>query len=216
MNIKVAACAAQNPGWTLKLRCPACRQLGTFDAFAVQDLFVHSPARYIIGFRRCPDDECLALVFFVGAIDGGKLIVSYPAERIDFEPKAIPPKVLSAFEEAITCHASRAFTAAAIMVRKTLEELCSDREAKGANLKERISALSNKVLLPAELLAGLDDLRLLGNDAAHIESKEYEKVGQEEIETGIEFAKEVLKAVYQYSSLLTKLRALKKPIPAQP
>jgi hypothetical protein len=58
---------------------------------------------------------------------------------------------------------------------------------------------------------GLDDLRLLGNDAAHIESQEYTKVGKEEVEIGIEFAKEVLKAVYQYSALLSKLRALKKP-----
>jgi hypothetical protein len=61
---------------------------------------------------------------------------------------------------------------------------------------------------------GLDDLRLLGNDAAHIESQEYTKVGKEEVEVGIEFGKEVLKAVYQYAALLDKLRALKKP--AQP
>ena len=93
---------------------------------------------------------------------------------------------------------------------ETLELLCSDRGAQGGNLKERITALGTKVVLPAELLAGLDDLRLLGNDAAHIESKEYDQVGQEEVEVGIEFTKEVLKAVYQYSSLLTRLRALKK------
>jgi hypothetical protein len=35
-------------------------------------------------------------------------------------------------------------------------------------------------------------------------------VGKEEVEVGIEFAKEV-KAIYQYSALLSKLRALKKP-----
>jgi hypothetical protein len=96
------------------------------------------------------------------------------------------------------------------MVRKTLEALCKDRNAVGPTLKKRIEALANKVVLPAELLAGLDDLRLLGNDAAHIESQEYEKVGQEEVEVSIEFTKEVLKAVYQYSALLNKLRALKK------
>jgi hypothetical protein len=50
----------------------------------------------------------------------------------------------------------------------------------------------------------------LGNDAAHIESQEYDKVGQEEVEIGLELAKEVLKAVYQYSALLNRLRALKK------
>ena len=51
-----------------------------------------------------------------------------------------------------------------------------------------------------------DDLRLLGNDAAHIESQESDKVGQEEAEVGIEFTKEVLKAVYQYSALLNRLK----------
>jgi hypothetical protein len=85
----------------------------------------------------------------------------------------------------------------------------------GNNLKERIRALSSIVVLPKELLDGLDDLRLLGNDAAHIESQEFNKVGKEEVEIGVEFAKEVLKAVYQYSALLGRLRGLKKP-PATP
>jgi len=60
------------------------------------------------------------------------------------------------------------------------------------------------------LLAGLDDLRLLGNDAAHIESQEFNAVGKEEAEIGIQFTKEVLKAVFQYSDLLVKLRSLKR------
>ncbi len=96
------------------------------------------------------------------------------------------------------------------MVRKTLEELCHERGASGSNLKERIRNLGTKVILPQELLAGLDDLRLLGNDAAHIESQEFNSIAKEEVEIGIEFAKEVLKAVYQYANLLAKLRSLKQ------
>lgn len=134
----------------------------------------------------------------------------FPAETIDFDATNIPAGVVASFEEAIKCHASQCFVAAAIMVRKTLEELCRDRQATGDNLKARIRALGAKVVLPQELLEGLDDLRLLGNDAAHIESQEYEKVGKEEVEVGIEFTKEVLKAVFQYSALLGRLRALKK------
>ena len=99
------------------------------------------------------------------------------------------------------------------MIRKTLEELCRDRGAVGDNLKARIRALGTKIVLPQEFLDGLDDLRLLGNDAAHIESQEFNKVGQEEVEVGLEFAKEVLKAVYQYSALLGRLRGLKKASP---
>jgi hypothetical protein len=54
--------------------------------------------------------------------------------------------------------------------------------------------LGTKIVLPID---GLDDLRLLGNDAAHIESQEFTTVSKEEVEIGIEFAKEVLKATFQ-------------------
>ena len=191
---------------TVSLRCPHCRQRGTFEPLpSVVDV---TASGMVVGERRCPNTECRALIFF--AYLNGQIAVSYPPERIDFDATNIPTAVVGALEEAITCHADSCFTAAAIMVRKTLEELCTDRGAKGANLKERLRALGTKIVLPTELLDGLDDLRLLGNDAAHIESQVYAKVGKEEVEVGIEFAKEVLKAVYQYSALLSRLRALKK------
>jgi len=96
------------------------------------------------------------------------------------------------------------------MVRKTLELLCDAQGADTGNLKNRISALGAKVVLPADLLGGMDDLRLLGNDAAHIESQVFNKVDREELEVAIELTKEVLKAVYQYTTLLDRLRKLKK------
>ena len=141
------------------------------------------------------------------------MLVSYPPQLIDFDPVNLPESVRATLEEAIQCHAQNCSIAAAIMVRKTLEELCFDRKATGGNLKERIRDLGTKIVLPKDLLDGLDDLRLLGNDAAHIESQEFNKVGQEEVEVGLEFAKEVLKAVYQYSALLSRLRGLKKVSP---
>lgn len=206
------AAAPQNV--VVRLRCPVCRQRGTFERTIDQDLQfsvqnVNVPL--YAGLRRCPDPTCHALVYFV--FEAGRVAASFPAETLDFDPTNIPVAVQNAFEEAIKCHAQSCFVASAIMVRKTLEELCRERNAEGGNLKERIKALGAKVVLPKELLDGLDDLRLLGNDAAHIESQEYSKVGKEEVEIGIEFAKEVLKAVYQYTALLGRLRALKKPEP---
>jgi hypothetical protein len=56
-----------------------------------------------------------------------------------------------------------------------------------------------------------DELRLLGNDAAHINAKDYDKIGPKESQLAIELAKELLKAVYQYASLVDRLKALKKP-----
>jgi hypothetical protein len=63
---------------------------------------------------------------------------------------------------------------------------------------------------PPELFDGLDDLRFLRNDAAHVEPQVYNQIGKEEVEVGIEFAKEALKATYQYNKLLQKLRSLRR------
>jgi len=96
------------------------------------------------------------------------------------------------------------------MVRRTLEDLCADQKAKGNNLKNRLKALSSKVILPPGLLIGINNLRLLGNDAAHVDAKDYTKVGKEEVEIAIDVTKEVLKAVYQLDDLVARLEKLKK------
>jgi len=193
----------------ISMRCPACRQQGTFEPLAVGDVLVDGLV--LLGQRRCPNPPCRAHVFFGKSMPRNEMLATYPAERIDFDSSKIPDPIVTALEEAITCEANRCFVAAALMVRKTLEELCRERGAEGPNLKDRIKALGSKVVLPKELLDGLDDLRLLGNDAAHIESQEYDKVGSEEVGVGIQFTKEVLKAVYQYAGLLEKLKGLKAP-----
>jgi Domain of unknown function (DUF4145) len=211
INIRDVNC--QQNFTKVRLRCPFCRHLGTLDQVTPNDCgTVGKDANIYFGIRRCPNLDCLALIF---VIYNHSLIpiTSYPAARLDFDATNIPAAVSKSMEEAVACHAAECFIASAIMVRKTLEELCLDRGATGANLKERIKALQAKILIPQELLDGADDLRLLGNDAAHIGSQEFNQVGKEEVEIGIEFAKEVLKAVYQYSALLQKLRSLKKKQP---
>jgi Domain of unknown function (DUF4145) len=195
----------------VRLRCPSCRQRGIFRPFG-QDVLINNDAgQYVTGQRECPATDCRTHVFFVLDTTTSQMIASYPPERLDFDATSLPPTVLAAFEEAIACHAAGCYVASGIMVRKTLEELCEERSAQGKNLKERITDLGSKVVLPRELLDGLDDLRLLGNDAAHVDSKVFQQVGREEVELSVEFTKEVLKAIYQYDDLLTRLRALKKP-----
>ncbi len=82
---------------------------------------------------------------------------------------------------------------------------------EGTQPEGKIKALGATVVIPTELLDGLDDLRLLGNDAAHIESQVFQQVGKEEVELAVEVAKEVVKAVYQLSALVDRLRQLRNP-----
>lgn len=201
----------------ISMRCPACRQQGTFAPLGGRfpwDIAVggSSPAVHL-GHRRCPNPACALHVFAVfnprTAHTPAKIVVSYPAERIDFDSSGVPQTVLKALEEAITCHAAGCYIASAMLVRKTLEELCEVEGATGGNLKTRIAALGAKATIPERLFDGLDNLRLLGNDAAHVEAKDYDQIGKEEVEVSIAFTKEVIKAVYQYTSLVQRMEALK-------
>jgi hypothetical protein len=206
----------RKPEHVVSLRCPVCHHNGIFEALHAddQETLTHNqgnPIHYISGQRRCPNPNCHYLLLFVYNHSLGVIETTYPPERIDFDATNLPLLILNALEEAITCHANQCFIASAIMIRKTLELLCKDRGATGSNLKQRVQQLGTKVILPNELLEGLDDLRLLGNDAAHIESEHYDKVSNEEVELAIDITKEVLKAVYQYTALLSRLKALRKP-----
>jgi len=201
--------SSQSTGTRLSTTCPYCGHNGTFDTVNVNDMV--DDQNNIFGQRRCPNLSCFGHVFFVRTRDG--VFFTYPPRKIDFEKSNIPDNVLVAFEEAIVCQANKCFIATAIMVRKTLEEICHNQGATGANLKEKIKSLGAKIIIPKGLIDGLDDLRLLGNDAAHIESQTFNQVGHEETEISIQFTKEILKAVYQYEDLVKKLKSLKKTTP---
>lgn len=209
MYIKTTGSAVTNYN-PIVVTCPHCSKGGTFDtANDIRDCsYGTAEGPIIAGQRICPNSECRGQIFFIKTKDG--TLLTYPPTRIDFDTENIPSGIKETFEEAITCHAEECFVASAIMVRRTLEELCEDKGCTGNNLSARIKNLKSSIVLPEGLLGALDELRLLGNDAAHIESKEYDEVGEEEAGIGIEITKEILKGVYQMDSLVDRLKKLKK------
>lgn len=202
----------------INIRCPACQHVGAFGGIGLNDLAWVKTERQSngqnrgvslwVGIRKCPNIECQSVLFYE---QNDTKRTTYPAEVINFDATNLPPPILASLEEAIKCHAAGCYRAAALMVRRVLEEMCQDKQAKGSDLKKRIAALSGTVVLPSELLEAADELRLLGNDAAHIEAKDYDSITTGEVEVALELTKELLKAVYQYTSLVARLRALKKP-----
>lgn len=191
---------------TIRMICPRCGHLGSFNKMG-QDRC--SNKSEVIGMRTCPNDTCrLHLSFILNQKDD--VLSTWPPLRITFNSESIPDAITRHLAQAITCHAEECYIPAAIMVRRTLEELCEERGATGKTLFDRIKQLKSKVILPQELLDALDDLRLLGNDAAHVDAKTYNQVGKEEVEVAIEVTKEILKACYQMSELVDRLKALQK------
>lgn len=198
----------------VSLRCPHCGHQGTFDHIS-QSLDVvaseqgGSPARRLM-IRRCPNPECFGMIFVVGYKHGALVESVYPPTLFDFEPEGLPPAVLAAFEEAVKCEAAGCYRAAALLVRRTLEEVCDDQGASGASLYARLESLDSKVTLPHGFLAGLHDLRLLGNDAAHIDLRDFDEVGAEEASLALEMTKLLLQPLYQYGGVMARLAARKR------
>jgi len=210
MNLILSNNLVSGGGPKIAVRCPGCGHNGTFENLNSQDLLDQGNSIWF-GQRRCPNSKCGIHIFYVYFNNGGQ-VCTYPQETIGFDKEGIPSNVLAAFEEAVICHSNNCFIASAIMIRKTLEEVCAERKAIGDNLKKRLKDLGTKIFIPIELIEGMDELRLLGNDAAHIESNTFNEIGKDEIEVSIEFTKEILKGVYQYEGLLGKLRGLKKVV----
>ena len=186
-------------------RCPHCGKEAVFESLGQHDINVGG--NIVCGQRMCPNPACKGHLFVV--FQQGQLIESFPAIKLDFVATNIPENIKKTFEEALICHSSSCYVASAIMVRRTLEEICEDKTAQGNNLKARLKDLESKIVLPKELLDAMDELRLLGNDAAHIEATQFDEISSNELEIAIEVTKEIMKGLYQYSSLLGKLRALK-------
>lgn len=194
------------------IRCPHCRQLGSFNplkafGFNKRGRMGANPGVqvYSSAVRLCPNMACQGLVFTIEAPDG-KIEEIEPPQLLDFNPDGLPDACLKTLKEAIACHAAGAYRAAAMMVRRLLEELCEANSAKGNNLHERLNSLKAIIVLPGELFEAMFALKALGNDAAHVEAKEYDNIGREEAEISIELAKEILKALYQLKGLIARLK----------
>jgi hypothetical protein len=202
----------------INVRCPECGQNGSFHGIHnVADVTWRVPFKDEKGnpalrlgrggIRMCPNLECRALVFY--AQEGSQPITTYPPEVLDFDATNLPPNIHQSLEEAVKAEAAECHRAAALMVRRVLEELCADQKAEGKDLMTRIAALHAVAVVPPALLEAANELRILGNDAAHVEAKAYDDIGKNEAVLAIELAKELLKAVYQYSDLLKRLQNLR-------
>lgn len=192
-----------------EVRCPKCGARGSFEAIGGNDVAIGD---FLASHRQCPRNDCNCYVLVImERTDDGDLDVAdaYPPERLKFDGSNVPPPINNSMLEAIRCHSHGNYIAAAIVVRKVLEEICHDQGATDGTLKDRIEALGENVMIPRELLEGMDDLRLLGNDAAHIEDWTFEEIGEEEVRVAINFTKKIIETTYQFEALLEELKELK-------
>jgi len=107
----------------------------------------------------------------------------------------VPESIKSAFNEAVTCFKSKAFTASAIMCRKTLEGLCAEHGIRTANLAQSLKALRDKQIIETKLFEWAEALRTLGNEAAHgVECT----ITREDCQDTLDFTEALVQYVFTY------------------
>jgi hypothetical protein len=151
------------------LECKKCQALVNAEYVAHYD-YVFSeeavgindiPGKYELW--KCPSCD---KPFLVDSDEVFGFTVLYPPEDNRVNPR-LPAPLQSAYREAISCFKAKAYTATAVMCRKTLEGICAEHGVRGNNLVSNLKQLKDKGVIENRLFDWADALRISGNEAAH-------------------------------------------------
>ena len=212
--------------------CPRCDKQSSFDCS--QALPLSSDGRYLIGRGEdpMPTSHERAVVLVCRNCGQGVLVLEeqWTGDHRSIEHrgggvitwrgfhwwplpgtslhKAVPGAVRGAFEEAVTALAANCPRAAAVMARRTLEAITTDKGELTGTLAQRLNTLGNKGLLHPTLAEWTKEVRLIGNVGAHFDP--IDDVTKEDAQQLVEFIRELAKFLYE---LPFELNERRKPKP---
>ena len=143
------------------LECKSCEALVNAEFVAKYDADDELFTTY--SFFKCP--KCRSpFLTDEDLISSSSCLYPRPDTRVN---PNLPAPLKAAYEEASSCFKSKAYTATAIMCRKTLEGICSEHGTTGRSLVSSLRELKDKGIIEKRLYEWADALRISGNEAAH-------------------------------------------------
>ena len=126
--------------------------------------------------------------------------------------ETIPATLRGEHAEARACFRVNAYTATVVMVRRTLEGVCSDHSIEKKPLYAALEEMRSTGLIEGRLLEWAQGLRVLGNDAAHFTGR---SVSREDAEDALGLAEALLDYMYVFSSQFQKFRDRRSAFPLE-
>lgn len=171
------------------LECKTCEALVNAEPVATYELGDEFSTTYSL--LRCP--KCKGpFLTDEDAIFGLSCLYPRPDTRVN---PNLPAPLKAAYEEAASCFKSKAYTATAIMCRKTLEGICVEHGATGRTLVASLKELKEKGVIENRLYEWADALRISGNEAAHDVNV---TISAEDAKDIIEFTNALLEYVFTF------------------
>lgn len=120
----------------------------------------------------------------------------------------VPQSLRREHEEARQCFKAKAYTATAVMVRRTLEGVCNEQGVSGTNgrpkaLVKMLEQLKNDGKIDGRLLEWAQELRVLGNEGAHFTGT---GVSREDAADGLALAEALLDYLYVLAAQFTSFK----------
>ena len=151
-------------------------------------------------FLKCP--RC-ANPFIMLQVDDGSnpAIVNWDEPRRLYPPLemgvslSIPNSLRLAYDEARSCFRAKAYTATAIMCRKTLEGIADENKITVRNLATALKEMKDKGIIENRLYEWADTLRISGNEAAHGVNT---RLSQQDAKDILEFTHAILEYVFTF------------------
>ena len=163
--------------------------------------------RYVLLRCKTCDGPILVAQDNVGNMVHGDIwdppITLFPVQR-DRASKDVPLPLGDAYDEATACFRAKAYTASAIMCRKTLEGVCDAKGVQEHSLVRSLAKLKENALIDDRLFEWADALRIAGNEAAHGVGV---KVSREDARDILDFTNAILEYLFSFQEKFDKFKA---------
>ena len=181
--------------------CPHCAHI-SLHLMVAGPVLVSAPERSEIESNvlvQCQNCLGVSLVIAVRSLRNYDLTYSdcYPLDNPEKSvEKVIPAGVRDDYVEALRCDTVRAYKAAVVMCRRSLQASCRNLNAEGKNLINQIDDLAAKDTITAALKNMAHEIRKLGNEGAHPDEDGLGDVTEEDSDDIIEFTRQYFEHVY--------------------
>jgi hypothetical protein len=120
----------------------------------------------------------------------------------------IPESLRLEHDEARTCFKHAAYTAAVVMVRRTLEAVCREHSVTTSPLVKALEEMKHKGLIEGRLLEWAQALRVLGNEGAHFTGR---RVARQDADDALALAEAILDYLYVFSAKFNDFKHVESP-----
>ncbi|MFI7123032.1 DUF4145 domain-containing protein [Amycolatopsis sp. NPDC049868] len=158
----------------------------------------------LISCTSCGQSSLFLSEDYGGGWDEPTRVWPAPGRRLGL---SVPRELRDEHEQARLCFEAKAYTAAGVMVRRTLEGVCAVKGTKKRNLFEGLREMKESGAIDERLFDWAQALRILGNQGAHYTGTQ---ISREDAEDALDLCEALLDYMFELTAKFTAFQQRRK------